>query len=329
VIEEIKNSARDYCEKSARIIADHLTAAVLILGDERGFVPSNLGQGYVLRRLIRGAVRHGERMEMKEGFCCRIAEKIIEIRGGDYKILKERKGFILNEIKKEEERFRSGLSKGLREFNKITGKEVSGEEAFLLFSSFGFPIEMTMELAKEKKMKVDVGGFEREFRKHQETSRTGAEKKFKSGLADNSEETKKLHTATHLLHSALRKVLGDGLKQKGSNITPERLRFDFNFERKMSEKEIKEVENLINKWIKERIAVTREEMSVEEAKKSGATGLFEGKYGERVSVYDIKGISREICTGPHVKNTKELGKFRILKEESSSAGVRRIKAVLG
>lgn len=246
----------------------------------------------------------------------------------DYNILRKNEKKVLAELDKEEERFRGTLYKGMREFGKLKGDMISGYDAFLLFSSYGFPLEMTVELAKEKGMKVDVRGFEDEFRKHQETSRAGAEKKFKSGLADSSKETTKLHTATHLLHAALKKVLGDDVEQKGSNITPERLRFDFNFDRKIRADEIKKVEKLVNEWIGKHIEVAKEDMTVAEAKKKGAVGLFDEKYGEKVSVYAIDGISKEICTGPHVRNTGELGKFEILKEESSAAGIRRIKAIL-
>ncbi|MBU1203813.1 MAG: alanine--tRNA ligase, partial [Nanoarchaeota archaeon] len=320
VVEKIRRLAKKYDEASGRIIADHITAAVFILGDEKGVAPSNLGRGYVLRRLIRGAIRRGELIGVKDGFCADVAEAVIDVRGRAYLILKKKKEFILDEIKKEEEKFRSGLSKGLRKFENIKSKKVSGREAFLLFSSYGFPVEMTIELAKEKGMSVDIKGFEKEFKKHQEISRAGAEKKFKSGLADTNEETKKLHTVTHLLHAALRKVLGSEVEQRGSNITRERLRFDFNFERKMSDEEIKKVENLVNKWISRGLKVVKEEMSVGEARKKGAIGLFEEKYDGEVSVYSIGDVSCEMCAGPHIGNTRELGVFKIVKEESSAAG---------
>jgi len=328
LMKKIKQMSGNYDEKKGRIIADHITAAVFILGDEHGIVPSNLGQGYVLRRLIRSAVRNGGLIGIKDDFCTSIARAVISSREENYPILKKKERFVLGELRKEERRFKNGLSKGLRQFNKITGKRISGKQAFVLFSSYGFPIEMTTELANEKGMTIDIGGFEREFKKHQKISRVGAERKFKSGLADNSEEVKRLHTATHLLHAALKKVLGGDVEQRGSNITKERLRFDFNFGRKLRVGEIKKIENLVNNWIRRGLDIKREEMSISEAKKRGAIGLFDEKYGEKVSVYTINNISKEICAGPHVKNTGELGRFRIVKEESSSAGVRRIKAKL-
>ena len=223
------------------------------------------------------------------------------------------------------------LDKGIRNFDKVAkdAKRIDGRSAFLLYQSYGFPIEMILELAKEKGIKVNEKGFEKESKKHQELSRTASKGKFASGLADSGKETTQLHTATHLLHTALRKVLGDSVQQKGSNITPDRLRFDFSFDRKMTDSEKKKVEDLVNGAISKKLDVSSEEMSPKEAKKSGALGFFGEKYGDKVSVYTVKGFSKEICTGPHVKNTSELGKFKIKKEESSSAGVRRIKAVLG
>jgi alanyl-tRNA synthetase len=248
----------------------------------------------------------------------------------DYKHLRENEEKIIKEIELEEERFLKTLEQGMRAFERmITDKKVSGTEAFLLYQSYGFPLEMTQELAKEKKIKVDVKGFEKELKKHQELSRTAASGKFKSGLADSSAATKKLHTATHLLNQALRIVLKKSdIMQKGSNITPERLRFDFNFPRKLTAEEIKKTEDLVNQKIKQAIPIKCEEMTVEEARKINAQGVFGHKYGEKVKVYSIGDFSKEICAGPHVQNTKELGKFKIKKEESSAAGVRRIKAVL-
>ena len=236
----------------------------------------------------------------------------------------------MDELKKEDKKFRQTLEKGLRKFESMSkDKKISGKEAFLLFQSYGFPLEMTEELAKEKGSKVDKKGFCEEFKKHQEVSRVGAEKRFKGGLADSGEMTTKLHTATHLLNQALREVLGKkDIIQKGSNITPERLRFDFNFDRKLTKEELQKVEDWINERIKEKLDVIIKEMTVEEAKKIGAQGVFVSKYGEKVFVYCIGDKSKEICGGPHVKNTKELGKFKIKKEESSAAGIRRIKAVL-
>jgi len=242
-----------------------------------------------------------------------------------------KKEFIFSELKKEEDKFQVALEKGLREFEKMVNKDnkITGSEAFLLFQSFGFPIEMISELASEKGVPIAVDGFNKEFEKHQKLSRVGAEKRFKGGLADSSEETKKLHTATHLLNQALREVLGrKDIVQKGSNITPERLRFDFNFDRKLTKEELQKVEDLVNQKIKEGLDVVKEEMTVEEAKKRGAQSEFEHKYEEKVFVYHIVGFSTEICMGPHVKNTSELGKFKIKKEQGIAAGVRRIKAVL-
>jgi alanyl-tRNA synthetase len=316
--------------RSERVIADHLKAATFILGDDKKIVPSNLDQGYVLRRFIRRAIRHGRILGINKNFCKEIAEIVIEMYRDDYDELKRNKEFIFKELVKEEEKFRKTLEKGLREFNKMVEKkkELSGKDSFLLFQSYGFPFEITGELCKEKKIKISESEFKKEFEKHQKLSRIGAEKKFKGGLSEQSPETVKLHTATHLLNEALRKVLGKKIVQRGSNITPERLRFDFNFDRKLTGEEIKKVEDLVNMKIKEGLAVKKSEMGVEEAKKRGAQAMFETKYGEKVSVYSIGDFSVEICMGPHVKNTKELGKFKIVKEEAISAGVRRIKAIL-
>ncbi|MBS3124537.1 alanine--tRNA ligase, partial [Candidatus Woesearchaeota archaeon] len=249
----------------------------------------------------------------------------------DYEILKKNKNKILQEFYKEENKFNETLENGIKVFEKLIKdkKEISGKDAFLLYQSYGFPIEITSELAKEKGIPVNLDEYEEENKNHQELSRTATEGKFKSGLADNSLATTRLHTATHLLNKALKIVLKDkNIHQKGSNITPERLRFDFNFDRKLTEQELKEIENLVNEKIKQSLKVETKEISVEEAKKTGAEGVFEEKYKEKVSVYSIADFSKEICAGPHVKNTKELGHFKIIKEESSAAGVRRIKAVL-
>jgi len=319
--------------RAMRIIADHIKASIFILAEK--IQPSNVEQGYVLRRLIRRAIRFGNQLGIKNNFTKKLAEVVINLYDSPH--LKANKQFILNEIEKEEARFRQGLASGLKNFNLIVqntkGKTISGKEAFLLYQSYGFPLEITQELAKEKGMKVDTASYEIELRKHQELSRTATEGRFKSGLADKSQETTKLHTATHLLNQALRVVLKkQDIYQKGSNITSERLRFDFNFDRKLNEEEIKKVEELVNKKIKECLPVKRGEMSVEQAKKIGAQGVFEHKYGEKVFVFIIgekgKEFSKEICAGPHVKNTSELGHFRIIKEESIAAGVRRIRAVL-
>ncbi len=328
-IEEL--SEKSYENSSAkvkmRIIADHIKASVFIIAD--GITPSNTEKGYVLRRLIRRAVKYGKELGLKNS-CSKVAEPIFQIYE-DYKILRDNKNKILSELEKEENRFLETLEKGMREFEKITQenkKKISGKQAFLLYQSYGFPIEMTKELAKEKNIKIDEKEFEKENKKHQELSRTVTEGKFKSGLQDSSESTTKLHTATHLLNEALRIVLEKpDIFQKGSNITPERLRFDFNFDRKLTGKEIKDIENLVNEKIKQKLPVVFKEMALEQAKKQRAQGAFKNKYGEKVRVYSIGNFSKEICTGPHVKNTGELGNFKILKEESSSAGVRRIKAI--
>ncbi|MEX0920469.1 MAG: alanine--tRNA ligase [Candidatus Pacearchaeota archaeon] len=312
--------------KAMRIIADHIRAAVFILGDEKGIVTSNTGQGYVLRRLIRRAIRYGRTLGIKKSFTSKIAEKIISFYP-DYEELEKNKKTIHEELKTEEKRFSETIEKGLKMFEKIAKDNmITGKEGFLLFQSFGFPIEMTKELANERGIKTDLEGYKKEYQKHQELSRTASAGAFKSGLTGSSEQTTKLHTATHLLNEALRKVISPDVKQKGSNINPERLRFDFNFPRKLTPEEIKKIEELVNKKISESLEVTSKEMPLEKALKSGAQSEFGTKYPEIVSVYSIGDFSKEICTGPHVKNTKEIGKFKIIKEESSSAGIRRIKA---
>jgi len=313
--------------KSMRIIADHIRASVFIISD--GVFPSNTEQGYVLRRLIRRAVRYGKKLNIKN-FTTQIAEPVFKIFE-DYKELKQNKKKILEELKKEEEKFLVTLEKGLNKFNKFTSKkkQLSGKESFLLYQSFGFPIEMIEEECKKQKIKFSVKEFEKAGQEHQKLSRTATAGKFKSGLADHSELTTKLHTAAHLLLAALRKVLkDDSIIQKGSNITPERVRLDFSFDRKLTDEEIKKVEDLVNSEIKKCHKVAKQEMSPSEAKKSGAIGAFEEKYGDKVSVYSVGDFSKEICAGPHVKNLKELGKFKISKEESVGAGARRIKAIL-
>jgi len=336
IVDEIKKIAKiktpnESQEKSIRVITDHIRAATFILGDEKSVTPSNVDQGYVLRRLIRRSIRHGKILGIESNFLQNLSEIVIKIYEKSYPELKKKGKFILSELEKEEMKFRNTLERGLRKFEQIAKQknEIDGKNAFLLFQSFGFPIEMTKELGKEQRVSVDEKGFEEEFKKHQEISRVGAEKKFKGGLSDASDETTKLHTATHLLNDALRKVLKkEDIHQKGSNITPERLRFDFNFDKKLTDSEIREVEKVVNEQIKKSLPIKRDEMTVEEAKKMGAHGVFEHKYGDKVSVYSIGNASIEICGGPHVKNTKELGKFKIVKEDSVAAGVRRIKAIL-
>ena len=315
--------------KSYRIIADHLRAATMMAGD--GVTPSNLDQGYVMRRLMRRAIRHGKILGIEHDFTAVIAKKVIHLMSETYTELQHEEK-ILDIFNKEEQQFRKTINHGLKEFEKLMEKMVNGKvhgnDAFHLYDTFGFPIEMTEELAKERGFDVDREGFEKAFKGHQEKSRMGAEEKFKGGLQDNSEATTKLHTATHLLHAALHKFLGDHANQKGSNITAERLRFDFSHPEKMTPEQLAEVEKFVNDAIAADAEVICETMTLDEAKKAGAIGLFESKYGDKVKVYTIKGWSKEICGGPHVERTGVLGKFKIIKEESSSAGVRRIKAVL-
>ncbi|MCS7134426.1 MAG: alanine--tRNA ligase [Candidatus Pacearchaeota archaeon] len=318
--------------RAMRIIADHLRASVFILAEN--IQPSNVEQGYVLRRLIRRAIRYGRQLNIEGKFCKRIGKLFIEYYT-DYPELKRNENFILSELEKEEEKFAKLLKNGIKKFEEISKgkKQLLGEEAFLLYQSYGFPLELTKELAAERRLYVDEKGFFEKLKEHQELSRKSTIGKFKSGLAEETEITTKLHTATHLLNQALREVLGKKVQQCGSNITPERLRFDFNFDRKLTQQEIKQIEELVNRKIAEGLEVKREVMSLEEALKLGAQAVFKQKYPEKVSVYTIYNkdgtpFSIEICAGPHVKNTKELGKFKILKEESVAAGIRRIKAIL-
>ncbi len=323
---------------SYRIITDHLRAAVFMAGD--GVKPSNVDQGYVMRRLMRRAIRHGKTLGIEQNFTHIIAKKVIHIMSDVYPALKHEEE-ILKTFELEEDQFRKTVTHGLREFEKLlngfqiaferAGKkitEISGKQAFKLYDTYGFPIEMTIEEAEKHDLTVDKEGFDKAFENHQELSRAGAEEKFKGGLQDNSEATTKLHTATHLLHAALHKVLGDHATQKGSNITAERLRFDFTHPDKMTPEQIEQVEKFVNDAIEADVPIVCDNMTVDEAKDAGAIGLFEGKYGEKVKVYSIEGFSKEICGGPHVEKTGELGKFKIKKEQSSSAGVRRIKAIL-
>ncbi len=378
--------------KAFRIIADHMRTSTVIMGDDRGVSPSNVDQGYVLRRLIRRAVRYGMGIGMPDGFTGEIAKVVIAQFEDVYPELKRNEAFVLEQLALEETRFAKTLRQGEKEFEKIynnvqntkgllesilnaenkvalaqelaqtkklrpspdmmpiieaakAGDEAAlvaavnarlstlsvmdGRSAFKLYDTYGFPIEMTIELATEKGLTVDQNDFAERFKQHQATSQAGAEQRFKGGLADHSDQTARLHTATHLMHTALRKVLGPEVAQKGSNITAERLRFDFSFGRKMTAEEIAEVEKLVNEAIAAKAPVICEEMTVAEAKEQGAIGLFESKYGEKVKVYTMGEFSKEICGGPHAENTGDLVSFKIKKEESSSAGVRRIKAVIG
>jgi len=333
IIEKISEiSGRPYQgnEKPFRIIADHIKAATFILAE--GLAPSNIGRGYILRRLIRRAVRYGKLLGIEGEFTPEIAKTIVEMYLDVYPELKENQEFILSELQKEEKRFSDCLETGLKFFEKLPAGRISGKAAFDLYQNYGFPLEMIKELVKEQNRTVDEADFQEEMKKHQDLSRTASAGQFKSGLADNSEQTTKYHTATHLMLAALREVLGSKVEQKGSNITAERIRFDFSFDRKMTPEEIKKVEDLVNRKIQANLPVVCEEMPTEQAFEKGAVGVFGHKYADKVKVYSIgeeeNVCSKEICAGPHVGSTGELGVFKIIKEEASSAGVRRVKAVL-
>ncbi len=320
---------------SMRIIADHVRTSVFILGDEKGMAPSNVGQGYILRRLIRRAVRHGHKLGIDKPFLTELAPIVLDLYGQPYPELLAHKDFIFTELKNEEVKFEETLVKGEKEFEKMLPnllkdprKVVGGRTAFKLYDTYGYPIELTRELAKEHGMTVDEEGFKAAFEKHQEISRGGSEQQFKGGLADHSEQTTALHTATHLLHAALCDVLGGYVKQLGSNITAERLRFDFNHDEPLTKEEIQKVEDLVNEQIRKDLPVTYKVESLDEAKAEGAFAQFSSKYGEQVKVYSIGDFSKEVCGGPHVTHTGDMGHFHIVKEQSSSHGVRRIKAVL-
>ena len=314
--------------KSFRIIVEHARAATFLLAE--GIVPLNVEQGYVLRRMIRKAIRHGKLLGIEDEFLSALAKTTVESYSDEYPHLLSNEAITVAELEKEYKKFNNTLRKGLNRFNRIARKEnkISGEDAFLLYQSFGFPIEITKELGDENDIPVDVDGFYEKFEEHQKVSRASATKRFGSGLADKSTETVKLHTATHLLNEALRKVLEEDIVQKGSNITPSRLRFDFNYHRKLTKEELKAVEDEVNLQIQNGIAIRKIETTFEEAKKMGAQAVFEQRYGDKVSVYIIGDYSLEVCSGPHVENTGELGHFKIKKEQSISAGVRRIRAVL-
>ena len=332
-IQQLSGKKYDDNVKSMRIIADHVRTATFLLGDPVGVVPSNVDQGYVLRRLIRRAVRMANSLGMAKGSIAEIAKVYVEVYKDAYPELTQNADKIVEELNKEEEKFSKTLVAGEKEFFKvishISGKTVPGGTAFKLYDTFGFPVEMTVELAAENGYTVDVEGFRQKFAEHQAKSHAGSEQRFKGGMAEGGGiETVYLHTATHLLQAALRRVLGDEVKQKGSNITPERLRFDFSFGRPMTKEEIEKTEALVNQAIKQNLPITCEEMPVEDARKTGAIGLFGDRYGEVVKVYSMGDFSKEICGGPHAASTGELGKFVITKEQSSSAGVRRIKAEL-
>ena len=318
-------------EKSMRIIADHIRTAVFISSDPAGIKPSNTDQGYILRRLIRRAIRHAKKLniDISSNWEEQIARLIIEKYQSYYSELSKNKQVVLDVLKNEKEKFNRTLEKGLREFAKVSNKDIDGEVAFHLYDTYGFPIELTEELAKDAGISVDTKGFNEKFKAHQELSRTASAGKFKGGLAGNSEIETRYHTATHLLNAALKLVVGPDVHQKGSNITDERMRFDFSCDHKLSDEEKQKTEDLVNKWIQEGLDVRVEEMSKEDAIKSGAECMFIEKYPDIVTVYTIgDNVSKELCGGPHVKNTSELGHFKITKEEASSAGVRRIKAIL-
>lgn len=325
--------------RNARIVTDHIRAAVMIMGEEKGVVPSNVDQGYVLRRFIRRSMRHARMIGIKGEFCSEIAKVAIDAMGDSYPEVRKNSTRIFEELKKEEEKFSLALENGTRHLEKklqlleeAHQKVLGAKSAFDLFQSFGFPLEITAEMCKEKGFSVDEAGFSSLMKSHQELSRKGAEQKFKGGLADHSEATTKLHTATHLLNQALRVVVDPSIHQVGSNITPERLRFDFNWDKKLTDDQIKKIENWVNSVIRAEADVSFEIMSLAAAKKLGAQGVFEERYEQTVKVYTVaKGnnvYSREICGGPHVSNTRELGTFKIIKQEAVAAGVRRIKAIV-
>ena len=341
------NDDGDEYTRSFRIICDHLRASTFILGDEKGAVPSNVGQGYILRRLIRRAIRHIRMLGVSSGHLGEVAKTYIDYFGTDYPELKENEQKIIVELNKEEEKFLKTIEAGTKEFEKVVNginrknqfmkmtnpdykeeTEIGGKAAFRLFDTFGFPLEMTIEMATEIGFTVDVAGYDEAFKAHQELARTTSAGAFKGGLADDSIECTRYHTSAHLLLAGLRKIFGDTVHQKGSNITQERLRFDVSLDRKLTDEEVAELEKFINDAIKAEIPVTREVMPLQQAFDSGALGDFGAKYGDEVSVYTIGNISKEICGGPHVTNTKELGTFKISKQEAVSAGVRRFKATL-
>lgn len=337
--------------KSIRIIADHMRTSVMLIGDTKGIVPSNVGAGYILRRLLRRAIRHAKKINLDMNGLLEISKIFIEkVYDVAYPNLLEKEDYILSEINKEIEKFNKTIETGIKEFDKVVNglnrkiefmksnnpnyvetaedKTISGKASFRLYDTFGFPIEMTIEMAEEKGLKVDEEGFKKAFEEHQELAKTTSAGAFKSGLAGNGEMETKYHTATHLLNSALKKVIGESSHQMGSNITSERLRFDFACDHKLTTEELNRVETLVNEWIKQDLKVTKEEMAKTKAVEIGAEHQFLDRYPDIVSVYSIGDVSKEICTGPHVSHTNELGKFIIKKEESSSSGVRRIKAIL-
>lgn len=332
LLQQISNLPYKGNEKSMRIIADHIRTAVFILADNSGIKPSNVGQGYILRRLIRRAIRHAKNLniDINSNWEVEIATRIIDMYEVYYSELKNNKNVVLEELIKEKNKFNKTLEKGLKEFEKVANKniDIDGEQAFHLFDTFGFPLELTIELAKERNINVDILGYKEKFKAHQELSRTASAGQFKGGLGGYGEMEIKYHTATHLLNAALKLVINNDVHQKGSNITKDRMRFDFSCDHKLTDEEKLKVEELVNNWIKEALHVTKKEMTKKEAIASGAECMFIEKYPDIVTVYSIGDVSHELCGGPHVKNTNELGEFKITKEEASSSGVRRIKAIL-
>ena len=331
-LEKITNLPYQGNEESMRIILDHLRTSVFIAADPSGIKPSNTDQGYILRRLIRRAIRHARKLniDIASNWEEEIAKIFILEYQDTYKELKENEQVVLDVLKNEKEKFNRTLEKGLKVFEKLTKnmQNVDGETAFHLYDTYGFPIELTIEVAKEANMSVDIDGFKKKFSEHQEKSRTASAGKFKGGLSGDGVIETKYHTATHLLNAALKIVVNKDVHQKGSNITPERLRFDFSCDHKLSDEEKQRVEQIVNDWIKQDLKVDKLTMKKDEAIASGAECMFIEKYPDIVSVYKIGDVSKELCGGPHVKSTKELGTFKIIKEEASSAGVRRIKAIL-
>ena len=329
-LEEIASVAYDSNKKSFRIILDHIRTAVFILADPAGIKPSNTEQGYILRRLIRRAIRHAKKLNIdtNSSWMEELALIFIDDFKNYYRELEDNKEVVLEGLKAERIKFNRTLEKGLRKFEKVSDKDIDSTTAFHLFDTYGFPLELTIELADEKGLNVDVEGYNQKFREHQELSRSSSQGKFKGGLAGDSEIETRYHTATHLLNAALKEVVDKNIHQRGSNITVERMRFDFNCDHKLTDEEKMKVEDLVNKWIDEGLDVRVDEMSKQDAITSGAECMFIEKYPDIVTVYSIGDISKELCGGPHVKNTKEIGKFKIIKEEASSAGVRRIKAVI-
>lgn len=326
----IKEKAPTLNKQEQRIVVDHVQAAMFAIAD--GVLPSNVGAGYIVRRVLRRAFRLANKAHLEPQYIDRLVDSFIGVYDSHYQEVTSKRNALVGAIREEEEKFSKALGQGLKhlekELTRLTGNQIDGKLAFYMFETFGFPLEVTQEIAKERGLSVDITAYNQAFEEHQAKSRMAGEKLFKGGLADTSEESTKLHTATHLLHEALRRVLGTHVEQKGSNITPERLRFDFSHPDKMTPEQIKAVETIVNEQINRGLEIDLKDMSLEEAKAKGAIGLFENKYGDRVNVYFMGDFSTEVCGGPHVKNTRDLGGFKIQKEEASSRGVRRIKAVV-